>query len=110
MLWKEFQREHLAIELTGELQTFGEHLYLLPLGLPELSKLKIARNGLHLGVFKKKRFEPSFALGLTLKPSEVKHIIEIDEEQFKSTLPGRQSISIRTLQMVGIKLLSKVMV
>lgn len=88
MLWKEFQREHLAIELTGELQTFGEHLYLLPLGLPELSKLKIARNGLHLGVFKKKRFEPSFALGLTLKPSEVKHIIEIDEEQFKKYVAG----------------------
>ena len=88
MLWKEFQREHLAIELTGELQTFGEHLYLLPLGLPDLSKLKIARNGLHLGVFKKKRFEPSFALGLTLKPSEVKHIIEIDEEQFKKYVAG----------------------
>ena len=88
MLWKEFQREHLAIELTGELHTFGEHLYLLPLGLPELSKLKIARNGLHLGVFKKKRFEPSFALGLTLKPSEVKHIIEIDEEQFKKYVAG----------------------
>ena len=88
MLWQEFQREHLAIDLTGELQTFGDHLYLLPLGLPDLSKLKIARNGLHLGVFKKKRFEPSFALGLALKPSEVKHIIEIDEEQFKKYVAG----------------------
>ena len=43
---------------------------------------------MHLGVFKKKRFEPSFALGLALKPSEVKHIIEIDEEQFKKYVAG----------------------
>lgn len=87
-LWQEFQKQHLALELNGDLQTFGDHLYLLPLGLPDLSKLKIARNGLHLGVFKKKRFEPSFALGLALKPSEVKHIIEIDEEQFKKYVAG----------------------
>ena len=88
MLWQKFQREHLAIDLTGELQTFGDHLYLLPLGLPDMSKLKIARNGLYLGVFKKKRFEPSFALGLALKPNEVKRVIEIDEEQFKKYVAG----------------------
>ena len=75
-LWQIFQKEHLKVELKGDLQTFGDQLYLLPLGLPDLSKVKIARNGLHLGTFKKKRFEPSFALGLALQPSEVRNKLE----------------------------------
>ena len=50
---------------------FGDQLYLLPEVLPDIGKLKIARNGLHLGTFKKNRFEPSFALGLALKPSQL---------------------------------------
>ncbi|GGE28131.1 RsmF rRNA methyltransferase first C-terminal domain-containing protein [Streptococcus himalayensis] len=81
-LWKEFSDKHLQTVLTGILQTFGEQLYLLPEELPDLSKLKIARNGLHLGTFKKKRFEPSFALGLALQPREVISKIELTEEQF----------------------------
>ncbi|MBZ2049568.1 RsmF rRNA methyltransferase first C-terminal domain-containing protein, partial [Streptococcus sanguinis] len=76
-LWREFAQKHLKVTLTGLLQTFGDQLYLLPEMLPDLGKLKIARNGLHLGTFKKKRFEPSFALGLALKPSQVKQSVEI---------------------------------
>ncbi len=64
-LWQEFAQKHLKVNLRGILQTFGDQLYLLPELLPDLGKLKIARNGLHLGTFKKKRFEPSFALDLT---------------------------------------------
>ena len=88
MLWQKFQREHLAIDLTGELQTFGDHLYLLPLGLPDMSKLKIARNGLYLGVFKKKRFEPSFALGIALTSDEVVSSIELTQDQFAQYVSG----------------------
>ena len=87
-LWQSFQKEHLKIELKGDLQTFGDQLYLLPLGLPDLSKVKIARNGLHLGTFKKKRFEPSFALGLALQPSEVKNKLELSQQDFEVYVGG----------------------
>lgn len=87
-LWNEFQKKHLTFDLEGVLQTFGDNLYLLPTDLPDLSKLKIARNGLHLGTFKKKRFEPSFALGLTLSPNEVAYSIDITIEQFKVYTSG----------------------
>ena len=78
----------LKEKLTGVLQVFGDQLYLLPELLPDLGKLKIARNGLHLGTFKKKRFEPSFALGLALKPSQVKQSVEIDQEAFVKYVAG----------------------
>ena len=87
-LWQEFAQKHLKINLRGILQTFGDQLYLLPELLPDLGKLKIARNGLHLGTFKKKRFEPSFALGLALKPSQVKQSVEIDQDEFVKYVAG----------------------
>ena len=87
-LWQEFTQKHLKISLTGLLQTFGDQLYLLPEMLPDLGKPKIARNGLHLGTFKKKRFEPSFALGLALKPSQVKQRVEIKDEDFIKYVAG----------------------
>ena len=87
-LWQDFAKGHLSVSLKGLLQVFGDQLYLLPDGLPDLSKLKIARNGLHLGTFKKKRFEPSFALGLSLTSSEVKKRLEITEEDFGPYVAG----------------------
>ena len=87
-LWQAFQKEHLKVELEGTLQTFGDQLYLLPAGLPDLSKMKIARNGLHLGIFKKKRFEPSFALGLALQPSQVKNKLELNQQDFEVYVAG----------------------
>lgn len=87
-LWKDFADKHFKVRLEGIYQTFGSQLYLLPQELPDLSKLKIARNGLHLGTFKKDRFEPSFALGLALRKSEVVQSIEIDVEQFKVYASG----------------------
>lgn len=87
-LWQDFASKHLKIQLDGLLQTFGDQLYLLPNDLPDLSKLKIARNGLHLGTFKKKRFEPSFALGLALTSDDIEQSLEIDIEQFKLYVSG----------------------
>lgn len=87
-LWTAFANAHLKVDLKGLLQAFGDQLYLLPEGLPDLSSLKIARNGLHLGTFKKKRFEPSFALGLALSPDDIEQTIEIDIEQFRSYVSG----------------------
>ena len=86
--WQEFSKKHLKITLEGVLETFGDELYLVPLGLPDLRKVKIARNGLHLGTFKKNRFEPSFALGLALRPSEVKETVSITPEDFVHYVAG----------------------
>lgn len=87
--WQEFARNHLKVELEGILQVFGEQLYLLPEGLPDLSKVKITRNGLHLGTFKKNRFEPSFALGLALTADEVKQSVSLASEDFPAYVAGQ---------------------
>ena len=97
-LWQDFVQKHLKISLSGILQTFGDQLYLLPESLPDLGKLKIARNGLHLGTFKKKRFEPSFALGLALKPSQVKTSVEIGQDDFTKYVAGETIQLAETLQ------------
>lgn len=88
-LWKEFAEQQLRVQLDGLLQVFGDNLYLLPAGLPDLSKVKIARNGLHLGVFKKKRFEPSFALGLALHSHEVKKRVDIGLDDSTAYVAGQ---------------------
>lgn len=87
-LWQNFEKDYLKVSLDGLLQVFGEQLYLLPHGLPDLSKVRIARNGLHLGTFKKKRFEPSFALGLALTSKEVVLQLEISRDDFVLYVAG----------------------
>lgn len=89
-LWQAFTTIHIKSALTGLLQVFGDQLYLLPDGLPDLKHLKIARNGLHLGTFKKKRFEPSFALGLALRPDEVSQTVALSEDDFTRYVAGHQ--------------------
>lgn len=57
----------------GEYLLFGDQLYCVPEGLPDMTGKKILRPGLHLGTFKKNRFEPSHALALSLHKEQVKH-------------------------------------
>lgn len=59
---------------------FGDNLYLVPDAMPELAGLKVLRPGLHLGVLKKNRFEPSHALALALSPMEVLHVRNLSRE------------------------------
>ena len=54
----------------GKLVMFGDQLYRLPDIDVDLKGLKIQRAGLHIGEFKKNRFEPSHSLALALKKSE----------------------------------------
>ena len=46
---------------------FGQSLYWCPKELPEITRLKVLRPGLELGVVKKDRFEPAHALALWLR-------------------------------------------
>ena len=69
---------------------FGENLYIVPSEMPDISGLKIVRPGFHVGTVKKERFEPSHALALALKASEVINFIDIpaDDERIYAFLRG----------------------
>lgn len=75
---QETLQEEIARELAGvNLHLFGEQLYALPKGITSLAGLKVLRPGLHLGTFKKNRFEPSHALALYLKKEDVKESVNL---------------------------------
>lgn len=82
--WKEyeaFEKQYLRNPLSGRRLVFGEQLYLLPEDMPDIRGYKVLRPGLHLGTNKKNRFEPSHALALTLRPSDVTQSFETDEPE-----------------------------
>ena len=65
--WAEFARK-LQIKLPkGNVIPFGQNLFWVPEGMPELRGLKVERPGLELGCVKKDRFEPAHALALWLR-------------------------------------------
>lgn len=57
--------------LEGNFVLFKEQLYRLPPQAPSLRGLRVLRAGLHIGEFKKNRFEPSHALALALGKEDV---------------------------------------
>ncbi|MEG0379492.1 MAG: RsmF rRNA methyltransferase first C-terminal domain-containing protein, partial [Eubacterium sp.] len=68
------------------LHLFNDRLYSLPEGLSpaDLDGLKVLRPGIHLGTFKKNRFEPSHTLAMVLKPEDYKTVYRVkgDEEAY----------------------------
>lgn len=80
--YAEFAREHLqgGIQVAGEgcFIRFGDNLYQVPEGMPSLKGLRVLRPGLHIGEIKKKRFEPSHALALAMRPEEAGHVLNLD--------------------------------
>lgn len=90
--FQEFQRSALQISLQekqkGKYILFSDQLYLLPEEMPDLKGWKVLRAGLHLGVCKKNRFEPSHALALYLDPRQVKQILEVSREEALKYLHG----------------------
>lgn len=81
-LWQEFASTVLTPGMNdflqqGNLILFGDQLYRLPEDAPSLEHLKVLRAGLHLGTFKKNRFEPSHALALFLGIQDVKTSISL---------------------------------
>lgn len=60
-LYREFEKKTLNIKCEGEFVLFGDNLYLLPETV-DIDKLRVLRCGLHLGLVKRNRFEPSHAL------------------------------------------------
>ncbi len=82
-LYLKFERNNLKIvleeKIKGKLVLFSEQLYLLPVDMPDLKGWKTLRVGLHLGIYKKNRFEPSHALAMYLHSEEVRQYVECEE-------------------------------
>lgn len=80
-LLRSFCREALLArpweQQPGRYLAFGEQLYYVPLDMPDMDGIKVLRPGLHLGTFKKKRFEPAHALALYLKPEQAKRQVDL---------------------------------
>ncbi|MEW9077296.1 RsmF rRNA methyltransferase first C-terminal domain-containing protein [Terrisporobacter glycolicus] len=88
--YKNFEKKFLNIEIKGEFYIKGENLYLLPENCPDTKKLKVLRNGLHLGLLKKNRFEPSHAFSHYLTIDDVQNIedLSINDDRTKEYLRG----------------------
>ncbi len=69
---------------------FGDQLYQLPEGMPDMKGLRILRPGLHLGAFKTKRFEPAHALSHFLTPKDVLQVcrLKADAPETETYLKG----------------------
>lgn len=61
----------------SRLVMFGEQLYRLPDMEVDIKGLKVQRAGLHIGEFKKQRFEPSHSLALALKLNGAKNLVKL---------------------------------
>lgn len=81
-LLSEFLDETISEDMAAwiknsRLVMFWEQLYRLPDMEVDIKGLKVQRAGLHIGEFKKQRFEPSHSLALALKLSEAKNVVKL---------------------------------
>ena len=68
-----FAKETLQEMPEGIYKMYGDGLYLLPEGTPNLERLRVLRTGWLLGTLKKGRFAPSQAFAMGLRRKEVKN-------------------------------------
>ena len=95
-LFSEFKEQYLSGgDFAGTYLRYGEQLYLGMCEMPSLKGLKALRPGLHLGTFKKNRFEPSHALALALKPEEAKQVVEVSFSEAEQYISG-MTIAVNT--------------
>ena len=89
-LLSEFLDETISEDMAAwiknsRLVMFGEQLYRLPDIEVDIKGLKVQRAGLHIGEFKKQRFEPSHSLALALKLSEAKNVVKLTWDDPQTT-------------------------
>ena len=87
--YEEFEKEFLNTHLEGKIIEFGDNIYLLPYGI-DIDKIKTVLPGLHLGVRKKNRFEPSYNLCHALASGEIRNTVDFpaDSEDLMKYLTG----------------------
>lgn len=88
--FKDFKKKYLNIDIEHNLELKGENLYLVPDECPELKKIKILRNGVHIGTLKKNRFEPSHSFSHYLKKEDAKFTqdLKVDSKEILDYLRG----------------------
>ena len=86
--WTQWQQQNLTTPISGELVLMGEQLYARPANLPAMSGARVLRPGLHLGTFKKNRFEPSHSLATALPTAAFKLHQDVDAADFKKYRHG----------------------
>lgn len=89
-LLSEFLDETISEDMAAwiknsRLVMFGEQLYRLPDMEVDIKGLKVQRAGLHIGEFKKQRFEPSHSFALALKLSEAKNVVKLTWDDPQTT-------------------------
>lgn len=67
----------------------GDTLWAIPEAMPDVSGLRVLRQGLQLGTVKKGRFEPSHALALALRADDVQRVCSLTAEQTIPYLCGQ---------------------
>ncbi len=75
-----FAEEVMTEPILDNLLLVNDQLYSLPANCPDFTGIHVLRGGLFLGSFKKNRFEPSHALALALKDTEVKNSYSLSRE------------------------------
>jgi NOL1/NOP2/sun family putative RNA methylase len=85
-----FSRENLNVELQGGFITKGRSLYWLPVQLPDLSGIRVAKFGWYLGSLDNKRFDPAHSLAVALKREDFKRSVNLssDSREVISYLKG----------------------
>lgn len=78
-LFKKFYQDTMNMPIPDGLYVSNEHLYALPYPYLDLEKVRILRNGLYLGQFKKNRFEPSLSLALAFECEDFKRVYNYQE-------------------------------
>ena len=88
-LYREFEKKALNTKLDGEFVLFGDNLYLMPEYI-NLDKLRVLRCGLHLGIIKRNRFEPSHALSHALPADTYINKVEfsLNSDEIKRYMHG----------------------
>lgn len=84
-LYRAFESERLRVTFE-RIRSVGDNLYSLPERMPE-SGLQTLRAGVHLGVIKGDRFEPSHSLAMCLKASQA-DCVEVDQASALRYLAG----------------------
>lgn len=87
-LFNEFKETVMPDYQPTKLILFGDQLYDLPAGISKIDDLSILRPGLHLGTFKKRRFEPALALAFALNPDKFNRVIPITMDQWRKYVHG----------------------
>lgn len=88
LLFQEFMQAILPNYQIRNLVRFGDQLFDMPNEMPSIDQMNIITPGIHLGTFKKKRFEPALGLALAIDTNQFSQTIEITIDQWHQYVHG----------------------